>query len=79
MMEKYTVEYQLHVKEQNTRTVEVEMDRVPDLNNQEELHGLTRLYLTRFVNRSQVLRLYLLREPEAIASGFLHNIGGVSK
>ncbi len=39
MMEKYTVEYQLHVKEQNTRTVEVEMDRVPDLNNQEELHA----------------------------------------
>lgn len=34
MMEKYTVEYQLHAKEQNTRTVEVEMDRVPDLNNQ---------------------------------------------
>ncbi|WP_251127091.1 hypothetical protein [Exiguobacterium sp. s129] len=38
-MQKYTVEYQLHAKEQNTRTVEVEMDRVPDLNNQEELNA----------------------------------------
>jgi len=37
-MQKYTVEYQLHAKEQNTRTVEVEMDR-PDLNNQEELNA----------------------------------------
>ncbi|MGA9467876.1 MAG: hypothetical protein WBV10_09620 [Exiguobacterium marinum] len=38
-MQKYTVEYQLHAKEQTTRTVDVEMNRAPNLNNQEELNA----------------------------------------
>jgi len=39
-MQEYTVEYQLHWKEQNARTVEVMLDRKPDLNDNEQLADL---------------------------------------
>ncbi|WP_214823814.1 hypothetical protein [Exiguobacterium algae] len=39
-MQTYTVEYYFHAKEQTTRTVEVEMDRKPDLNDNDQLNQL---------------------------------------
>ena len=39
-MQEYTVEYQLHWKEQNARTVKVMLDRKPDLNDNEQLADL---------------------------------------
>lgn len=39
-MQTYTIEYQLHAKEQTTRTVEVEMDRKPDMFDNEQLSQL---------------------------------------